>query len=621
VQKTGISIVANKNPGRDGDLIRFRQYFLARLSLLPRVRAIKRNVRRVMAIESEGRESWGLMLEETTRNFPDNIAVKSEEATLTYREYNALVNRYANYLLSQGLKKDDTVAIFLETRPELLIVYSAVAKIGAINCMINTNLRKESLRHCLTLNPANAFIVGEEVKDAFTEVQPELNLQPEQRLYFVSDRNLQPVPPGFVDLKNAVMRVPAANPATTTTVKPKDTIAYVFTSGTTGGMPKAAVITHRRLVSAMYFVGRAVMDVRPTDTIYVPLPFFHTNALALSWPCVFANGAALAVRRKFSASRFWDDVREYQATTFCYVGECCRYLMNQPSRPDDRNHTLRTIIGNGLRPEIWRNFKERFAISKVYEIYGAAESNLFFINILNLDCTVGMCFSPYAIVEYDADEERPVTDKNGFMKRAGVGETGLLLGEITEDTPFRGYTSKEATESKIFRNVFAQGDAWFNTGDLVRNIGYGHIQFVDRLGDTFRWKGENVSTTEVEKVANTFPQVAMSMVYGVKIPGAEGRAGMAAIIPNTQTDGFDFKAFAEHFQKALPHYAVPKFLRFRKDFEYTPTHKIKKIDARKEGFDPHNVSEPLYVLLPGESEYKPLTKELYDKIVRGTFNF
>jgi len=414
---------------------------------------------------------------------------------------------------------------------------------------------------------------------------------------------------------------PAENPPTTASVKSADTLAYVFTSGTTGGMPKAAVITHRRVISGMYFNGKIVLNIQPHDTMYVPLPFFHTNALALSWPCVFVNGAALAIRSKFSASRFWDDVRKFNVTIFCYVGECCRYLFNQPPKADDRRHSLRTIIGNGLRPDIWKEFKRRFNISKVYEIYGAAESNLFFINMLNFDCTVGTCVMPFAIVKYDVDVDEPARDHNGFMQEVAKGESGLLLGKITEFSPFAGYTSKDATEAKIFRDVFERGDVWFNTGDMVRNIGFKHIQFVDRLGDTFRWKGENVSTTEVEKIADTFPHIAMSSCYGVAMPGGDGRAGMLALIPRTEVESFDFERLAVHFRKALPAYAVPLFLRFKTDFEYTPTHKIKKVDAKKEGFDPERISDPLYVLLPGSHAFQPLTKQIHEEIAQGRYKF
>jgi acyl-CoA synthetase (AMP-forming)/AMP-acid ligase II len=333
------------------------------------------------------------------------------------------------------------------------------------------------------------------------------------------------------------------------------------------------------------------------------------------------NGSAVAIRRKFSVSNFWSDVRQYQVTAWCYIGELCRYLMNQPSRADDRDNPLTKIIGNGLRPDIWRGFKSRFGISKVYEIYGAAESNLYFVNLLNLDCTQGSCTAPYSIVQYDVEEDEPVRGTDGYMQKVSTGESGLLLGEISADNPFVGYSSKAATDSKILRDVFVKGDAWFNTGDLIRDVGYGHIQFLDRTGDTYRWKGENVSTTEVEKVANSFGQVSLSAVYGVSMPGGDGRAGMAAIIPEGDRDTFDLAGLADHFQKELPSYAVPKFIRMRDEFAFTPTHKIKKVNLKKEGFNPDTAVDTLYVLLPGGSAYEPLTKGIYAEIQDGKFRF
>jgi len=561
------------------------------------------------------------MLEENAARFPDNPAIKSAEALLSYREFNEAVNRCANYFIAAGMTKGDVACVFVENRPELLIVYSAMAKIGAVNSMINTNLRQDSLRHCLALHPAKVYIVGEEAIEAFEEVKNDLELEPDQALYFIADRGQQSIPDGFIDFNEAAGSWPASNPATTAAVKPADTIAYVFTSGTTGGMPKAAVITHGRLVRCKYYNGRIVLNMTPGDTMYVPLPFFHTNALALSWPTVFASGSAVAIRRKFSVSNFWRDVRTYNATSWCYIGELCRYLINQPPRPDDRDNPLTKIIGNGLRPDIWRSFKKRFGIAKVFEIYGAAESNLYFVNRLNLECTVGTCRAPYAIVKYDVDEDTAIRDAKGFMQRVEVGRTGLLLGEISQANPFIGYTSKAATESKIIHDVFTKGDSWFNTGDLMRDIGYGHAQFVDRTGDTFRWKGENVSTTEIEAVANTLPQVSLSTVYGVKMPGGDGRAGMIAIIPECSLEAFDLKGLCDHFQDTLPAYAVPKFLRLNKNLEYTPTHKIKKVELKKEGFDPGRIDDPLYVFLPEASGYQPLTQEIYQNILDGKYRF
>jgi citronellyl-CoA synthetase len=613
--------MSEARPIQKEDIISLKDYVKGWLSISWRLPTIIRTTKHILNIENENRESWGSMLEENALKFSSNIAIKSEQARLTYKEYNEYVNQYANYFISQGLKKGDTVAVFLENRPELLILYSAIAKVGAINSMINTNLRQESLLHSLTLNPTHICIVGEEVLNAFEKIKDRLNLGLDLNFYFLPDIKRQIIPDDFIDLKEAVRNYPVTNPATTSEVKPNDTIAYVFTSGTTGGMPKAAVITHGRLIPSMYYNGKIVLNVKPTDTIYVPLPFFHTNALALSWPCIFAKGACVAIRRKFSASNFWDDVCKHNATICCYVGEICRYLMNQPVKSDNSDNPLEKIIGNGLRPDIWKDFKERFGISKVYEIYGAAESNLYFVNILNLDCTVGTCRLPYAIVQYNIDEDKPIRGENGFLEKVDVGETGLLLGEITEISPFAGYTSKAETESKIFREVFAKGDAWFNTGDLVRNIGFGHIQFVDRTGDTFRWKGENVSTTEVEKVADTFHQVSMSTTYGVAMPGGEGRAGMVVVVLVNEVEELNTKAIAGHFQRNLPSYAVPKFIRIKTELEYTATHKIKKVNLKKEGFNLDEVNDPLFVLLPGESAYRPLTKPLYDEVIDGKYKF
>ncbi len=609
------------SPSTDKGLIPFFDYLKGWLKISWRLPAILHTQKHLLNVGSENRESWGSMLEENALKFPENPAIKSAETNLSWREYNEAVNRCANFFIAKGLKKGDVACVFLENRPELLIVYSAMAKIGAINSMINTNLRRQSLKHCLTLHPAQIYLIGEEVIDAFEEVRHDLNLGTKNALFFLPDKAEALAPAGFINFDDASANFATTNPSTTSEVKPADTIAYVFTSGTTGGMPKAAIITHGRLVRSRYFNGKIVLNIKPDDTVYVPLPFFHTNALALSWPTVFANGAAVAIRRKFSVSNFWKDVKKFRATSWCYIGELCRYLMNQPPLPDDRDNPLTKIIGNGLRPDIWHAFKQRFGITKIYEIYGAAESNLYFVNLLNLDCTVGRCSLPHAIVQYDVDADTAIRGKDGFMQKVQVGQTGLLLGEISEDNPFIGYTSKEATESKILHNVFAKGDQWFNTGDLIRDIGYGHIQFIDRTGDTFRWKGENVSTTEVEKTVNAFPQVSLSSAYGVKMPDGDGRAGMVAIIANVSVDQFDFKKFAEMLQTALPSFAVPKFIRMKTNLEYTATHKIKKFESKKEGFNPVEIEDPIYVLLSGESEYQLLTKDIYTDIMENKYKF
>jgi len=454
---------------------------------------------------------------------------------------------------------------------------------------------------------------------AFEEIRPGLNLTPDSRVHFLVNRGDQSAPDGYIDLTSESAKAQSDNPDTTLEITTRDPLCYIFTSGTTG-KPKAAIIDHFRWLSAKYGFG-AEMALSPDDIVYIPLPFSHSTALAVVWGPATHGGAATLMRRKFSASNFWKDVEEHHVTAFGYIGELCRYLMNQPPRPDDIENSVEKIIGNGLRPDIWKEFKKRFGIPKVYEFYASSEGNVAFANMMNLECTIGFAFSPHAIVKYDVEADEPIKDANGFMQKVAKGEAGLLLGEITEDNQFVGYTSKDATESKIMRKVFEEGDAWFNTGDLIKNIGFGHAQFVDRVGDTFRWKGENVSTTEVEEVITILDQVKECTVYGVSIPGTDGRAGMVSLITNTEIENFNLKGFIEKLKQNLPSYAVPLFIRFQEEFEVTATMKRIKSRLKQGGFDPREVKDPLYVLLPGESEYTLLTDDLHAEIADGKHRF
>jgi citronellyl-CoA synthetase len=607
---------------KKNDILKLKDVAWGYLSILFRIPCIFLNVIKILKLDEASRKSWGIIIEQNAKKYPNRPAVKWENDRITYKTFNALVNQYANYFISQGLQKGDVAIVFLDNRLELLIVYSAISKIGAISSMININLRGDGLVHALKHAPGKLFIIGEEVIDAFNKIKDDLELSENQKLFYTTDKGHTKSPIGFIDLKKEVKSMPDNTPGTLENVTLKDPIAYVYTSGTTGGKPKAAILINKRLFSALYWFGKCMQRTKPSDTVYCPLPFYHTNSLAVGWPTAMANGAAIAIRRKFSVSSFWHDVRKFNATIFIYVGELPRYLNNQPPNPDDRRHSLKKIIGNGLRPDIWKAFKKRFGISKVYEIYGAAESTWIFSNVLNLDCTVGMNTQTYAIVKCDVDKEEPIQNKNGFMERVAVGDTGLLIFQISDKFKFVGYTDKNATEKKVSRGVFEKGDVWFNTGDLMRDIGYRHAQFIDRLGDTFRWKGENVSTTEVEKVLNTFPQVSESMVYGVAMPGTDGRIGMASVIPKAmKLNDFNFKELTSYFQENLPGYAIPKFIRFKNKLESTSTYKTKKVNAKKEGFDPNNINDPLFVLLSMDEGYKPLTADIYNDILNGRYRF
>jgi len=580
----------------------------------------EKDVIELLQILAENKFSWGTIVERNAENYPDKIAVKFENIKLTYKEFNEWVNRYANYFIALGLKKGDIVDVLVPNRPEYLIIFTALGKIGAIGSLINTDLRERSLEHCLKVAPGKIIIVDENCFDAFDFIRSNLNLEEDTKLFFLPDQGKIPTPQGFIDLSQVVKDFPSSNPSTTSNVNSSDPLAYIFTSGTTG-LPKASIFIHSRMVGSCYMIGLIVGELTLEDTMYIPLPLFHTTALCLGWAAAFGAGAAVALSRRFSVSRFWDDIYKFNATAFNYVGEMCRYLMNQPPNPNDFKNPVKTIIGNGLRPDIWKEFKKRFNITKVGEFYGASEIGLVFSNYLNFDCTVGYSANPYAIVKYDYDEETPVKNENGYMERVDLGETGLLLWGLPTENIFVGYTDKKATEKKLFRNVFEEGDVWFNSGDLMRDQGCNHVQFVDRIGDTYRWKAHNVSTTEVEEVLNVFEHISMSSAYGVKIPGTDGRAGMASIVLETNLEDFDFEVLAEHLKNNLPYYAIPIFLRFKSDLSATATFKFSKVDLKKEAYDINNISDQIYIMLPNKSGYTALTPEIYNKIQNRQYKF
>lgn len=589
------------------------------LSISYRIPWIISAIKAGLSLDGETRLSIGAVLEKNASRHPDKTAILFEDRRLTHREFNEAVNRMAACFIDRGLTRGDTAAVFVENRPELLMVIGALAKIGAVASLINTRQRGKVLLHSFNLNSTRMIVVGEELIEAFDEVRDGLELG-NIDFFFLADRQESYPPEGFLDLSALSRTASSENPAATGEVRLKDPYAYVFTSGTTG-LPKASIQTHRRWMVCYYWFGKVNMNMKPKDTLYVPIPFFHTNALSVAWPSAASGGSAMAIRRKFSASAFLEDVRKYKATSFIYVGELCRYLMNQPPTPNDRENPIYKIVGNGLRPDIWKDFKKRFGIKKVYELYGAADGTIGFTNTFNVDCTVGWCASKYAVVKYDIDADEPVFDENGFMIKAPQGEPGLVLGEISDQMPFAGYTDKESTEKKIFRNVFEKGDMWFNTGDIMRDIGFKHCQFVDRIGDTFRWKGENVSTTEVEEVLNIFDQTSESTVYGVAIPNTDGKAGMASIIPAEGVGQFNFDGLADYIRSSLPAYAVPLFIRLQTELEITATYKNRKPNLKKEGFDPGLVKDPIYVLLPGNGSYEPLTQEIYQDIAEAKYRF
>lgn len=549
--------------------------------------------------------SIGKVFQERAARYSDKLFLKFEDREITYGEANETVNRYAAVLAARGVGPGDVVGIMLRNSPEPVLLMLAAVKCGAISGMLNYNQRDEVLAHSLGLLSASVVVADSEFVEAITESGADTD--------------------GLMtldELTRLAATAPTTNPATTSAVLAKDKAFYIFTSGTTG-MPKASVMTHYRWLRALAGFGGLGMRLNSRDTLYCCLPLYHNNALTVALSSVLNSGATLALGKSFSASRFWDDIIRHDATAFVYIGEVCTYLLGQPAKDTDRKHKVRVICGNGLRPAIWDDFTNRFGIDRVCEFYGASEGNTAFVNVLNVSKSTGICPTPVAFVEYDESGE-PVRDKDGRVRKVKSGEPGLLLSKVSNFQPFDGYTDKKASEKKLVRDAFKEGDAWFNTGDLMRSQGFGHAAFTDRLGDTFRWKGENVATTEVEAAVARDPQVEECSVYGVEVPDTGGKAGMVAI---QLKDGqeFDGKALAKAVYAKLPGYAVPLFVRLVDELAHTSTMKSQKGDLRKQGYgggsgsadDEGKIDDPIYVLSGKSEGYVPFYDDYPGDVAAG----
>jgi len=546
------------------------------------------------------------------------IAFRFEGRLTTYAEFDARANRYAHWALQRGLKKGDVVALLMENRPDYVAAWVGFSKVGVVTALINTNLDSEALAYSLNIVGAQKLITGTGFEDAVHSAQPFLE-QPLDVWSFNS--------PVFRDIRTDLKDMPTHRPTRLRRagLKGKDTCLFVYTSGTTG-MPKAAKLTHARVRTLMRnFIGPC--EITPKDRILEALPLYHATGGVCAVGAALMCGASLILERKFSASRFWDDAALNGATLFVYIGEICRYLLNQPERTADKAHRIRGGFGNGLRGDVWARFADRFGVSDFKEFYGSTEGN---VSLLNIDGKIGACgrippwmqkpFAHVAFVKPDMETEQPVRGEDGFCVRAGVDEVGEVLGRIGDDnrTRFEGYTDKRDTEGKVLHDVFEKGDMWFRTGDLMRKDKDGYVYFVDRIGDTFRWKGENVATNEVGEAFSRIQGVETANVYGIAVPGADGKAGMAAI---TASDELDIAGLRRLLAERLPGYAIPVFLRVQKEPETTGTFKYRKFELVKDGFDPHQVRDPLYVYNAEEDRYEPMTEEVYKKVVNGGGRF
>lgn len=537
---------------------------------------------------------------------PHELAFEMDDERLTWSDLDATTSRVAHVLSNAGVKPGDVVALIAENSPFYVAAVLGITRVGAIGALVNTNLRGRPLAHAVDVAKAQVALVSHSLVGGLREVEKDL-----ADLRTVVELDEDPYQGVIRGAPNA-----AYEPAP---VNVEDDFVYIYTSGTTG-LPKPCRMSHERVIFGAASFGPLMFGYRPSDKLYCVLPLYHSSGLILGAMTSIMARIPTAIRRSFSASAFWDDVHRYGATAFLYIGELCRYLVNSPSHPRERVNPLRVAAGNGLRPDVWPDFKARFGIDRIREFYGATEAPGFIANLSGREGSVGRIpfgnlGGMYRLVRYDVDGDQHLRDAQGFCIPCELGEPGELLIRITNlsgGLEFRGYTDEKATSKKVLHDVFKKGDLYFRSGDLLRRDAEGFYYFVDRIGDTFRWKGENVSTAEVADVIGQSDDISEATVTGVQIPNMEGQAGLAAIVP---VNGFDPAAFWRVVSE-LPTYAQPRFVRvMQQDLAKTGTFKIQKTTLRSEGVDPSKLSDLLFVRTPGG--YEALTPERWVDVKEG----
>jgi fatty-acyl-CoA synthase len=577
-------------------------------------RGLFRTLARVRSISGRSANLVCDDLEAAVDRWASQSAISFGGADLSYREMDVMANRLAHWAQGQGLARGGVVALILPNRLEYLPIWYGLAKIGVVAALINNQLSGEGLAHCLRISKASICIVDASTMAACQGVRGEVATLGEVWTLGETSAVLRDLPAAL-----ALMSGSRPSAAARAGMTARDTALYIYTSGTTG-LPKAARITHMR--AQLFMRGFAgATGARAGDRLYVTLPLYHATGGMCAMGAALLNGASVVVRDGFSATHFWREVIDTRATMFVYVGELCRYLAAQPPGPLDRGHHLRLAFGNGLARDVWTTLQDRFGIPEVLEFYGSTEGN---VSMFNFDGRVGAIgrVPPYldrifnvALVRFDVETDAPVRGADGLCVKAGPADVGECLGRIADDvrTAYAGYLDKAASENKILHDVVRRGDRWFRTGDLMSRDADGYFYFVDRVGDTFRWKGENVSSTEVAEHLMAAPGVEQALVYGVKVGALEGRAGMAALVVD---DGFDLAAFGRHVASSLPAYARPQFLRLAPRLEVTGTFKPRKADLVADGFDPARIDTPLYVR-GHDGGYSPLTPSAFRSIMAG----
>lgn len=580
------------------------------------IRRVLALVRGLLLFKPTDNDIIAYQLEQHAARQPDKMFLLFGDRSYTYGQANVEINKHAYAYKLLGVDKGDVVAMVMENRPEFIFHMLALHKIGAISSLINSNSTGDALAHAIRICEPKRVVIGSELWDNFVEMRDQLAGLVDGAV----DVDMDPERPAEVDLPIFQERLGEAsgdNPPESGRHELRDQAAFIYTSGTTG-MPKAAKVMHHRLFRGGRVWWGLAMRYDEDAVMYNCLPLYHSNATILALSSVITAGVTMALARKFSRRGFWEDCRRYNCTGFIYIGELCRYLMNAPPSDGDRDHNISVVTGNGLRPDIWEEFQSRFGIKRVAEFYGATEGNCITVNFRGVVGSVGPMTPGMMLARWDEEAQDFIRNDKGMLVKAKTGENGILLGEIRARQEFDGYQDKAASEKKIIRDAFKKGDAYFDTGDLLRVDRGRNLFFVDRLGDTFRWKGENVATFEVQEQISKWEPVDEVNVYGVQITGADGRAGMAALVLG-EGHTFDPAGFQSHVDDNLPSYARPLFVRLQDSIVTTATMKMKKGDLQKQGFDPSASEDVIYFRHPEQGGYVPIDEAMYKGIESGEF--
>ncbi|HTT74512.1 MAG TPA: long-chain-acyl-CoA synthetase [Candidatus Binataceae bacterium] len=559
-----------------------------------------------------------VMVEKLAGQFGPALALIGDDECMTYRELADQSNRYARWALEQGIDAGRVVCLMMHNCPQYVAIWLGITRIGGIVSLVNTNLAGGALAHAINIVAPSQIIVGAELAGTVVDILPRLSSRVKTWVIGESAHEFPRIDNALdhyagTSLSGLQFRAPSIS----------DLALYIYTSGTTG-FPKAANVSHFRLMQWSYWFA-GLMNTQSTDRMLNCLPMYHSvGGVAAIFP-VIINGGSVVIRPRFSSSRFWDDVASYDCTLFQYIGELCRYLVNAPPHPRETDHRLRLCCGNGLRAGVWDEFKGRFRIPQILEFYASTEGNVSLYNCEGKPGAIGRVpsflahRSNLALVKCDASTEAPLRNNDGFCARCQPGEIGEAIGKILGDesdytTRFEGYADSAASERKILRDVFTHGDVWFRTGDLMRRDEKGYYYFVDRIGDTFRWKGENVATVEVASKISAYPHVLDAVVYGVTVPGTEGRAGMAAVVAD---HGFELSAFHKYLNENLPDYARPLFLRLCDVIEVTATFKSKAHQLKLDGYNPAATTDNIFFNDRLQQAFVKLDSTLFENIQAG----